>query len=312
MAKPLLPVVPVRTLTLAATLVAMVVGCGGEDSGEDQQAAAASPGFGGMPTAGTGTSSKALGSVPAGTATNVALGPVDPATMSHPEVVELVMSSNDGMTWFCTGALVSSTVVVTAGHCLQTRFTGWTVIAATLEGRPRVKATPSMYDAQWEDVAHPDLGIVRLASPIELPRYAELTDVTAAVDGGQARSVQTIVRTKELPEAPLMRTKELALSSTISSGYLHGYGVPLYSHGGDSGAGMFLVENGEMTHKLVGVEREPDPQVGIDHLSRIDASFIAWVAAGGAGAAAPAAPADPAGTTDPAPTTTTTTTKKKH
>jgi hypothetical protein len=266
-----------------------------------------------MPTAGTGTTSKSLGSVPAGT-TTVALGPVDPATTSHPEVVQIVMSSNDGMTWFCTGALVSSTVAVTAGHCLQTRFTGWTVIAPTLASRPKVKATPSAYDSQWEDVAHPDLGLLRLASPIELPRYAELTDVTAAVDGGEATSVQTIVRTKELPEAPFMRTKELALSSTISYGYLHGYGVPLYSHGGDSGAGMFLVENGEMTHKLVGVEREPDPDLGLDHLSRVDAAFIAWVAAGGPGGAAPS---DAAGTTtDPAPTTTTTTNtttnKKKH
>jgi hypothetical protein len=114
--------------------------------------------------------------------------------------------------------------------------------------------------------------------PIELPTYAKLTDVTARVDGGEQLQTSTIVRTQEQPEAPFMRAPTLLISSTVDEGYTHGYGVPLYSHGGDSGAGMFLVEGGQMSHSLIAVEREPDPRQGIDHLSRVDAAFIAWVA----------------------------------
>jgi hypothetical protein len=44
---------------------------------------------------------------------------------------------------------------------------------------------------------------------------------------------------------------------------------------------MFLVEKGQMTHKLIGVVREPEPERGIDHLTRVDADFIQWVQAQG-------------------------------
>jgi hypothetical protein len=69
----------------------------------------------------------------------------------------------------------------------------------------------------------------------------------------------------------------MLLSSTLDIGYAHGFGVPMYSAGGDSGAGVFLVENGQMTHKVVGVEREPEPARKLDHLTRVEAAFIDWV-----------------------------------
>ena len=112
-------------------------------------------------------------------------------------------------------------------------------------------------------------------------RYAKLVDVATQVDGGQPLSTATIVRTAEKSEAPFMKTGNLALSLTVKYGYTHGYGVPMYSHGGDSGAGMFLVVNGTMTHDLVGVEREPDPERALDHLSRVEKAFIDWVAKNG-------------------------------
>jgi hypothetical protein len=36
-----------------------------------------------------------------------------------------------------------------------------------------------------------------------------------------------------------------------------------------------------MTHKLVAVEREPDPARTLDQLSRIEPAFIQWVKANG-------------------------------
>ena len=68
----------------------------------------------------------------------------------------------------------------------------------------------------------------------------------------------------------------LTIKSTTDEGYEHGFGVKLFSHGGDSGAGMFLVENGHATHKLVGVCRQPDPDTNTDELTRVDRDFLAW------------------------------------
>jgi hypothetical protein len=134
-----------------------------------------------------------------------------------------------------------------------------------------------MYDDNWFDVAHADIGIVKLQSPINLPAYAQLADVSARVDSGQQTSVGAIVRTAEQPEAPFMKTSAMKLSSTVPFGYTHGFGLPMFSHGGDSGAGLFLIEGGQMTHKLIGVEREPEPTRNLDHLSRVDAGFITWM-----------------------------------
>ena len=46
----------------------------------------------------------------------------------------------------------------------------------------------------------------------------------------------------------------------------------------NSGASLFLVENGKPTHKLIGVARQPEPERNIDHFSRIDAAFTQWFA----------------------------------
>ncbi len=202
---------------------------------------------------------------------------IDPSPSTHPEVVYVLMSGFRG-SGFCTGTLVSKDIVVTAGHCLQSMFDSWSVVAPNAPGRPRVKASRvAMYDRRWADPAHPDLGVLKLASAITLPAYAELTDVSARVEADQSTLGVAVVRTYVEPEAPLRKTDVLPISSAVDLGYTHGFSVPMFSAGGDSGAGVFLVEKGQMTHKLIGVVREPEPQRGIDHLTRVDAAFIQWV-----------------------------------
>jgi hypothetical protein len=197
-----------------------------------------------------------------------------------PEVVYVFMRDRHAGLWFCTGTLVSKSIVVTAAHCLdQKEFIRYEIVAPGVANRPRVAASrPAVFGGDYADVANPDFGILVLSRPIDLPAYAELTDVTARVDAGEAIVAAAVVRTAETPEAPLHVSEQLPVSSTVEYGYEHGFGTPMFSNGGDSGAGLFLVENGKPTHKLIGVARQPEPSRNLDHFTRVDPALLAWYA----------------------------------
>lgn len=188
--------------------------------------------------------------------------------------------------WYCTGTLLSSNRVITAAHCLvpkatdNFKFTHWEIVAAQLPNKPRVTASsPKIFGGSYEDVANPDIGILTLDTPIVLQRYAEPTDVVAQVKAGTPPVLGTaIVRQQQVPQSPFVQSDTWAVTSTEQWGYMHGFGVPVFSKGGDSGAGLFLSENGKATHKLIGIARQPDYDHGVDHFSRFGADFMTWLA----------------------------------
>jgi hypothetical protein len=194
------------------------------------------------------------------------------------EVVYVFMEDRLAGGWFCTGTLVAKDRIVTAAHCLDPeKFVHYEIVAPLAPGKPEVQGkNPRVFGGSFEDVANPDIGVLELEEPVMLPRYAELTDVVTRVENGEKLQAAAVVRIEREPEAPLSITDAMPLSSAVSLGYEQGYSTPYFSKGGDSGAGLFLVENGKPTHKLVGVARQPEPDRNLDHFTRIGAAFEQW------------------------------------
>ncbi len=194
------------------------------------------------------------------------------------EVVDVLMLDRDGDHWLCTGTLVARDRVVTAAHCLdRTKFVSFEVVALLAPGKPQVSASsPAAFGGDYDVVENPDVGVLRLDTPIDLPRYAKLTDVVERVEAGNPLEAVAVVRAEKKPGSPIAPTDSMPLSSTVKYGYEHGFGTPYFSKGGDSGAGLFLVENGKPTHKLIGIARQPEPDRDLDHFTRIDAGFLTW------------------------------------
>lgn len=270
---PLRTALPAFALASFTALSFALVGCSIETSTSD-------------PAPPTGTSD----SPPSQTPQKATVPAEDPPTVAEPtptiddsvfaEVVYVFMRDTDHRLWFCTGTLVSDTTVVTAAHCLDTTmFVSYEIVAPLAPGRPRISASdPRSFGGHFDDVANPDIGILTLNKPLALPRYATLTDVVTSVENGDPIDSQAIVRTDEKPTAPFTSSEIQPVSSTVQYGYEHGFGTPLFTKGGDSGAGLFLVENGKMTHKLIATARQPEPDRGIDHFTRVDPAFLQWFA----------------------------------
>jgi hypothetical protein len=197
-----------------------------------------------------------------------------------PEVVELFMWDHYMQGWMCTATLVAPDRIVTAAHCLDTKqFVRYEIRTSNIAGSQTntIAATdPRVWGGDYSDVANPDLGFLTLSKPVDLPAYAELTDVVARVDAGEDVRAAAVVRTAEKPYVPFHVVDGLAVTSTASDGYMHGFGTPMFSEGGDSGAGLFLFENGKITHKLIGIARQPEPSRDRDHFTRVDSDLTAW------------------------------------
>ena len=236
----------VRTFAYLAPLLGTVLlsGCAADAAGDESGS----------------TDSAIVESMQAGTAT------------AFPEAVQILHGNGVDS---CTGVLVSPTVVLGAAHCIW--GTAYTVKAPFAPGAPSRKVVRSKVLSRGysNDAAAPDVGMLVLAAPITLPQYGVLTSVGTQADRGTSYKGVAVGRSYEARTAPLVRSTLLTITSGKPSGYDTGLRTPYYSTGGDSGGPLFLVENGRLTHKVVAVERQPDPGNDADWFSRVDASVLA-------------------------------------
>jgi hypothetical protein len=123
----------------------------------------------------------------------------------HPYVGLMVATVDGEAAWRCSGALVSSTLYVTAGHCVAGADGVNLWFQTTLEpdraalGYPvegQVTGTPHA-DPRYLDEAFFlfDLGVVVLDEPVQVARYASLPEVGAvdAIPRGRKAGTVTVV-----------------------------------------------------------------------------------------------------------------------
>lgn len=127
----------------------------------------------------------------------------------HPYVGLMVAKDSSGdPLWRCSGAMISPTVYVTAGHCTEAPaataeiwFESDLMPAPSDYGYPvsgptSVSGTTYLYDLYDPDAFYLyDLGVVVLDEPVDLERYAQLPDVgqVDSLDKGRKRATVTAV-----------------------------------------------------------------------------------------------------------------------
>jgi hypothetical protein len=183
-----------------------------------------------------------------------------------PESVQIL--HGDGKN-FCTGVLVAPKLVLGAAHCIWGN--DYKIRAPFVDKEPVVKVKKTeVLSRDNSDPSSRDLGIFVLEEAIKLDQYAIPTKIGKQADDGEKFKGVAVGRKKQERMAPLVKSKTLTIKSGKDAGYTNGLKTEYYSSGGDSGGPLFLVEDGKITHKLVGVERQPEPKKNVDWFTRID------------------------------------------
>ena len=177
----------------------------------------------------------------------------EPDGNRHPYVVGIGFFNPDGSRGaFCTGTLVSPTVVVTAGHCTyqSPQAFVWNATRAAA-GPPQSVGIPVTHPDFNPELTTPntgDLGVVRLLVPIQLDQYGALPrantlDSYASKKGQQDRSVTLVGYGLQSREGPAFeRMLGHAVIRNVNNAAMRGYGVQTSNSRGNGTGGSGTCE----------------------------------------------------------------------
>ena len=178
----------------------------------------------------------------------------EPDGNRHPYVVAIGFLDANGPAAFCTGTLVSPTVVVTAGHCTY-KASGAVIWAAPRAfGRPDSFGMPVTHPEFKPDISPPntgDLGVVLLQAPIVLETYGALPsagflenlgpkrghELSVSIVGYGAQSLDPFV-------PPGERRLGTARIKNLNSSTVRDYGVKISGVNGSGRSGACLGDSG--------------------------------------------------------------------
>lgn len=187
-----------------------------------------------------------------------------PSTTQASSVVVEMQSSSGSSLGSCSGTLISSKIVLTAGHCIA-GVKSWSITGA---GKTvKASAGSTSWKAFGSDFSHPeysDVGLIALDSEIKLSSYPQIAS-GAAADGAKGTRVRRVS-----DSAKTFSTTTAVLKGGASKGFRLNYLVESSDAFVDAGAPV-LDNNG----KIVGVVSGKGKTSGLLHIARVD-NFKTW------------------------------------
>lgn len=216
-----------------------------------------------------------------------------PAT-AYPEAVLIQMYNGGSLSSYCSGALVSPRVVLTAGHCVQ-GIDGWVVKAPFASNQQAQAASAKTYDwntdSEFVDPSQHDIGLIILSKDITLTTYPTIATKPVTF-GSKAQNIGRI-QNGNLSTTKLFIGAQVKMLDGKNYGFPFDYASTEIIESGDSG-GPVVVPG---THNIIAVNSGGGG--GSQVLARVDllASWInGEIAKAKGGTTTPTTPTQP---TDP-------------
>jgi len=206
---------------------------------------------------------------------------------AYPEAVLIDMMKNGQVIGACSGALIAPRFVLTAAHCV--RHQSMFRVTSPALGEAAIADLAAPYDAyengELVDPASHDVGLLRLATPLDLPSYPSLGDKPLA-NGKRVVNVGRI-EDGEISFDAMFASKPVKVRGAADIGFPYAYRATEKIESGDSGGPDFVVGSGP--HVIAAVNSGSGG--GIELLARVDLVrdwIVDWMgkhAAGGASGA---------------------------